>query len=280
MASTIKLGGALLVMLTASTAIAQEEPWGGGDAPGWRFTQSPDRGGAKCRAIQGPNLIAMQGGARSYVSVPGSASLPKGWYRDGRATIIVGVQAEPVDAEVTGRLLLHLDEGAYQAILRAGGYQWRVNGPKGVITGLVSFSGNLGRINAELRACVKANAVAAPAQSAAAPAARSNGNLKWAGDWVWIRPMIIFGKPVDTRGQRLSIELLPNNRVNICVDLRRSDTCKNVPFAERNGVYTLSPNGSELYEVQVAQNGLSGQFWWKKENRTNTGADGTFFLRR
>lgn len=93
--------------------------------------------------------------------------------------------------------------------------------------------------------------------------------------------MIIFGKPVDTKGQRLSIELLQNNRVNICVDLRRNDTCKtNVPFAEKNGVYTLSVNGSELYEIQAVNDELRGQFWWDRANRTKTGPDGTFLLKR
>lgn len=273
---------AVFLTLTASAALAEEEPWGG-NVPGWRFTQAGESGdGVNCRAIQGQYLIARRSNGRTYVSVPAPAGLPKGWYRDGRASIVLGSTSEPVDAEVTGRLLLHIDEGLYPALIRARGYQWRVSGPQGLVTGSVSFSGDVAKAIAELRACVRANAAAVPTPRAAAPsapAARTSGNLKWSGDWVWIRPMMIFGKPVDTQGQRLSIELLPNNHVNICVDLRRNDTCKNVPFTERNGIYTLSPNGSELYEIQIAQNGLSGQFWWQKDNRTRTGADGTFFLK-
>lgn len=263
---------ALFLALTTSTALAEEEPWGG-NVSGWRFTQADEAGGINCRAIQGQYLIARRNSGRTYVSVPAPAGLPKGWYREGRASIVIGSTSEPVDAEVSGRLVLHIDEGLYPALIRARGYQWRVSGPQGIVTGSVSFSGDVAKAIGELRACVKAN-------TAATPAARTSGNLKWSGDWVWIRPMVIFGKPVDTRGQRLSIELLPNNRVNICVDLRRSDTCKNAPFTEKNGIYTLSPIGSELYEIQVAQNGLSGQFWWRKENRTKTGADGTFFLKQ
>lgn len=273
----------LYLALASSTASAQEEPWGG-NAAGWRFTQAGESGGGvNCRAIQGQYLIARRSNGRTYVSLPAPAGLPKGWYRDGRASIVIGGTSEPVDAEITGRLLLHIDDGLYPALIRARGYQWRVTGPQGIVTGTVPFSGDVAKAIAELRACVNANAGVAAAPRAAAPAtpaAQTSGNLKWSGDWVWIRPMVIFGKSVDTRGQRLSIELLPNNRVFICVDLRRNDTCKNAPFTERNGIYTLSPNGSELYEIQVAQNGLSGQFWWQKENRTRTGADGTFFLRQ
>ncbi|MFY9292080.1 MAG: hypothetical protein WAP03_15485 [Methylorubrum rhodinum] len=202
---------------------------------------------------RGQYLIARRNSGRSYVSVPAPAGLSKGWYREGRASIVIGSTSEPVDAEVSGRLVLHIDEGLYPALIRARGYQWRVSGPQGIVTGSVSFSGDVAKAIGELRACVKAN-------TAATPAARTSGNLKWSGDWVWIRPMVIFGKPVDTRGQQLSIELLPNNRVNICVDLRRSDTCKNAPFTEKTGSIRCPRSGRSFTKFRSLKTASAGNF--------------------
>lgn len=268
-------GFVLLMFLWSSPAFAQEEPWGG-NVPGWKFTQTAESGNvANCRATQGPNIISRRNNGRTYVSVPAPTGLPKGWYREGRATIMIGGTAEPIDAEVSGRLVFHIDEGIYPALIRAHGYQWQVSGPGGLVKGSVSFSGDIAKVFSEVRACANANSTASQAQPAA------SRTPKWSGDWVWIRPMIIFGKPVDTKGQRLSIELLQNNRVNICVDLRRNDTCKtNVPFTEQNDIYTLSVNGSELYEIRAVNDELRGQFWWDRANRTKTGPDGTFLLQR
>ena len=268
-------GFVLLMLLSSSSAFAQEEPWGG-SVPGWKFTQTAESGNvANCRATQGPNIISRRNNGRTYVSVPAPAGLPKGWYREGRATIILGGSAEPIDAEVGGRLVFYIDEGNYPALIRARGYQWQVSGPSGLVKGSASFSGDVAKVFSEVRACANANTT----DSQTRPAASRNPS--WSGDWVWIRPMTIFGKPADTKGQRLSIELLQNNRVNICVDLRRKDTCRtNVPFTERNGVYALSVHGSELYEIRAVNDELRGQFWWDKANRTKTGPDGTFLLKR
>ena len=102
-------GVALLMILSWSPVFAQEEPWGG-NVPGWKFTQTAESGGvANCRATQGPNIISRRNNGRTYVSVPAPAGLPKGWYREGRATIIIGGSAEPIDAEVGGRLVFYID---------------------------------------------------------------------------------------------------------------------------------------------------------------------------
>lgn len=265
----------LFMILSSSPAFAQEEPWGG-NVPGWKFTQTAESGGViNCRAMQGQYIISRRNNGRTYVSVPAPAGLPKGWYREGRATIITGGSAEPIDAEVGGRLVFYIDEGSYPALIRARGYQWQVSGPGGLVKGSVSFSGDIAKVFSEVRACANANTTASQARPAA------SGNPRWSGDWVWIRPLTLFGKPVDTRGQRLSIELLQNKRVNICVDLRRNDTCSNnIPFTERNGFYTLSVKGSELYEIRAVNDELRGQFWWDKANRTKSGPDGTFLLKR
>ena len=264
------LAAILLAGMTASPVLAQQEPWGG-NVPGWKFTQTAEANNViNCRATQGQYVVSRRNNGKHYVSVPAPAALPKGFYREGRASIIIGGAAEPIDAERNGRLLFYVDDGQLTALARARGYQWRVAGPRGILTGSVSLTGDVAKAIAEVRACTKANTAAAQ------PAKKLS---KWSGAWVWIRPLTLFGKPVDTRGQRLSIELLPNNRVNICIDLRRNDSCKNVPFTQQNGVYQLSPNGSELYAITLANGGLSGQFWFRKENRARTGPDGTFFLK-
>ncbi|RED31976.1 hypothetical protein BJ123_11366 [Rhodopseudomonas thermotolerans] len=267
----------VLAGMAISPVLAQQEPWGG-NVLGWKFTQTAEANNVvNCRATQGQNIVSRRNNGKHYLSVPAPTDLPQGWYREGRASIIIGGNAEPVDAEKGGRLAFYVDDGQLTALSRARGYQWRVAGPRGILTGSASFTGDVGKAVAELHACVKANTVAAPQPGSAAPAP-ARTIAKWSGPWVWINPLTLFGKPVDTRGQRLSIELLPNNRVNICTDLRRNDTCKNAPFTERSGVYQLSPNGSELYEIRTANGGLSGQFWFRKESRTRTGPDGTFVL--
>lgn len=271
---------ALILTLSTVSVSAQEDPWGG-NVPGWRFTQAGEANGVtNCLAKQGPNIISLRSTGKTYVSVQVPAGLPKGSYKEGHASIVIGNTAEPVDAAAGGageRLVFYIDSGLYPSLIQARGYQWRVNGPRGIQTGSVAFSGDLGKVIAELRACVKANTPAPQSQQATPP--KATAIAKWSGDWVWIRPLVLFGAPVDTKGQRLSIELTQNDHVNICVDLRRNDSCKNVPFTQKNGVYSLSPSGSELYEIQYANGGLSGQFWWKKENRARTGPDGTFYLR-
>ena len=279
-------GAALLLTLSTSVTFAQEEPWGG-NVPGWRFTQASDSSGVNCRAIQGPNLISRRSNGRTYVSVPVPAGLPKGWYREGRASIIIGGNAEPIDAEVTGRLLLHIDDGLYPALIRARGYQWRVSGPKGVMTGSVSFSGDLAKAIAELRACVKANtAAAAPQRQAQA----SNANSKWSGDWSWVRPLKFnFGggpapqppgpRDVTVRERtNASFELLPNNRVRICI---ATNPCGVFPFTFGNGAYNVDYNSGYIAVVPSDQGrSLNGQFWFDKNKRALTTPDATFALRQ
>lgn len=268
-------GAALFLALSSSAAVAQVEPWGG-NVPGWKFTQTAEAGGViNCRATQGAYLISRSSSGRTYLSVPPPAGLPGGRYNEGRASIIIGGAAEPIDAELNGRLLFYVDDTNLQALARSGGYQWRVAGPRGILTGSVAFSGNVAQAVAEVRACAKANTPAPQPKQAAAPAA--SRNLKWSGDWFWIRPLVIFGKPTSTKA--LSIELLANNHVTLCVDLSRRDTCKIVPFTEQNGLYRLSYAGSDLYEIRLAGNTLSGEFWWRKENRGKTGPDATFLLK-
>lgn len=206
--------------------------------------------------------------------MPAPANLPQGWYRDGRASIFIGAAAEPIDAQQAPgqRLLFHIDTGLYPALIKARGYRWSINGPQGTVSGTVSFSGDIGKAIAELRACVKANKAAAPPRPAAA------STSKWSGAWNWTRPMMIFGKPHYIKG--LSIELLQGNRVRFCADLSNPAACKVVPFSERGGLFTLSPHGSDFYEVRLVNDTLNGQMWWKKEDRTRTTPDGTFVLRR
>lgn len=145
-------------------------------------------------------------------------------------------------------------------------YDWCLRTPRTEVEGAAEHIRDLSN------RCVAA-AVAPPARQA------GNGKLKWVGPWVWIHPLTLFGRPVDTKGQRLSIELLDNNRVNLCVDLRSPKTsCSVVGYLQSNGIYTIS-NGSGLYEIRATPEGLTGQFWWRKENRARTGPDGTFALK-
>lgn len=280
-------GAALFVTLCASSSLAQEEPWGG-NVPGWRFTQAGDSGGGvNCRAIQGANLISRRSNGRTYVSLPVPAGLPKGWYREGRASIVIGGNAEPIDAEVTNRLLLHIDDGLYPALIRARGYQWRVSGPKGVVTGSVSFSGDVAKAIAELRACVKSNAAsAAPQRQAQA----TNANSKWTGVWSWVRPLKFnFGggpaplppgpRDVTVRERtNASFELLANNRVRICI---AANPCGVFPFSFGNGAYNVDYNSGFIAVVPNDQGrSLNGQFWWDKKNRMVTTPDATFALKQ
>lgn len=268
----------LLIFAPLSTtgALAQSEPWGG-NVPGWRFTQTPEANvGVNCRAFNGSNLIALLSNGRTYVSVPAPANLPQGWYRDGRATIVIGAAAEPVDAQQAPgqRLLFHIDTGLYTALARARGYQWRVAGPQGQVSGSVTFSGDVAKAIAELRACVRANAVTATPQPPQQPAPR---NLKWSGNWNWARPLTIFGKPAYTKA--LSIELLPQNRIKLCVDVPRPDSCSVVPFTQQGNLYTFSPRGSTQYEVTVINGALHGKMWWENEDPSRMPPAGTFVLR-
>lgn len=174
----------VLLALSSLAAVAQEEPWGG-NVSGWRFTQAAEPGDVvNCRALQGQNVISRSNKGRSYLSVPAPAGLTKGWYKEGRASVVIGATAEPVDAQIGGRFLLYIDDGLYPALVRARGYQWRVAGPKGIVTGSVSFSGDMAKVVAELQACTKANTIAAQPRPAAPAASgvvslytRSNGNL-------------------------------------------------------------------------------------------------------
>ncbi|WP_181313922.1 RICIN domain-containing protein [Phreatobacter cathodiphilus] len=162
--------GHLVVVLAglaaSSPARAQVEPWGG-NVPGWTFSQGAEaRNAVNCRAVQGSTVISRVSTGRTYLSVPAPANLPVGRYTEGRASVVVGGQAEPVDADRQsgGRLLFFIDAGLYPALTRARGFQWRVSGPGGgIVSGSVGLSGDVGQAIAELGRCLAAN------RSAAAP---------------------------------------------------------------------------------------------------------------
>ncbi len=97
--------------------------------------------------------------------------------------------------------------------------------------------------------------------------------------WSWTRPFTIFGKPVDTTGQRISIELLPNNTVNLCSDLRQANNCKVVPFTTKNEAYIITAAGG-YYEVRLNNNSLFGMFWFDPNKRAQSTPDGTFNARQ
>lgn len=276
----------LFLILASSAALAQQEPWGG-NVQGWTFTQAQESGVDICRAIQGQNLIARDSKGKSYVSVPAPAGLPTGWYKEGRASIIIGGAAEPIDASVTGRLLFYVDDSHYAPLSRARGYQWRVSGPKGVLTGSVSFSGDVARAIAEMRACLKANAAAS--QPRPTPSVQ-NSNAKWSGAWSWVRPLVFnFGSgpaapipgPQDVTVRKrvnATLELMPNNRAKICVD---SNPCSVSPFSFGNGAYNIDYSSGFIAVVTNDQGRtLNGQMWFKKENRIRTTPDATFHLTR
>ena len=264
-------------MLTASPAFAQEEPWGG-NVPGWKFTQTGESANlVNCRAMQGSNLISRRTNGRSYLSVPVPAGLPKGWYKEGRASIIIGGNAEPVDAEVTGRLLFHIDDSHYAPLAKAGAYQWRVSGPRGILSGSVSLSGDVAKVLAEVRKCASANTVTQPK-----PASKPNSGGKWSGEWRWVRPLMLTPNPgpQDTTVRdrtTASFELQPNNRVKVCIS---TNPCSVYSFAYSNGAYNVDVRGGAMSVVTNDQGrSLNGEFWWKKENRTRTTPDATFTLR-
>lgn len=271
-------------MLTASAAVAQEEPWGG-NVPGWKFTQTGEAANVvNCRAVQGANLISRRTNGRSYVSVPVPAGLPQGWYREGKASIIIGGNAEPIDAEVTGRLLFHIDDSHYAALVRARAYQWRVSGPRGILSGSVSFSGDVAKVLAEVRKCASANTVARPE-----PATKPSSAGKWSGEWRWIRPLVFNfggGQPPPAPGPQdvtvrqrttASFELQPNNQVKVCIS---TNPCNVYSFAYSNGAYNVEVSGGAMSVVTNDQGrSLNGEFWWKKENRARTTPDATFTLR-
>ena len=276
----------LFFALSSSAAFAQQEPWGG-NVPGWTFTQAQESGADICRAIQGQNMIARDSKGRSYVSVPAPAGLPQGAYKEGRASIVIGGNAEPIDANVAGRLMLYIDDGQYTPLTRARGYQWRVSGPRGVLTGSVAFSGDIAKAIAELRACLKANAAAPQPQS---PVKAQSQISKWSGVWSWVRPLVFnFGGgpappppgPQDVTVRKrvnATLELMPNNRAKICID---SNPCRVQPFSFSNGAYNID-DGSGFIAVATYDQGrtLNGQMWFRKENRTRTTPDATFILTR
>jgi hypothetical protein len=162
---TLRTGAALLMGLLSSPALAQVEPWGG-NVPGWTFSQGAEGRNVNCRAVQGSTVISRVSTGRTYLSVPAPANLPVARYTEGRASVVVGGQAEPVDADRQsgGRLLFFIDAGLYPALTRARGFQWRVSGPGGgIVSGSVALSGDVGKAIAELSRCLAAN------RSAAAP---------------------------------------------------------------------------------------------------------------
>lgn len=276
----------LICALSSSAAFAQQEPWGG-NVPGWTFTQAQESGTDICRAIQGQNMIARDSKGRSHVSVPAPAGLPQGEYKEGRASIVIGGNAEPIDANVAGRLILYIDDGQYAPLVRARGYQWRVSGPRGVLTGSVSFSGDVAKAVSELRACLKANA---PAPQPLSPAKAQAETFKWSGVWSWVRPLVFnFGNgpatpppgPQDITVRKrvnATLELLPNNHAKICID---TNPCRVQPFTSSNGAYNID-DGSGFITVVSNDQGrtLNGQMWFKRENRTRTTPDATFVLSR
>lgn len=114
-------------------------------------------------------------------------------------------------------------------------------------------------------------------KQAAAPA--NNGNLKWVGPWSWSRPLMIFGKPSNTSGERVSVERLQNNQVNLCMDLGKPATCKVVPYTRQNEAYIITAAGG-YYEVRLNNDSLFGMFWWDPKKRAQTTPDGTFSARQ
>ncbi|MEP9355917.1 hypothetical protein ABLE93_20275 [Xanthobacter sp. KR7-65] len=281
------VGAALFLALSTSAVVAQQEPWGA-NVPGWKFTQASEAGGiANCRAMQGDYLVSLSTNGRTYLSMSVPAGLPKGWYREGRASVIIGGNAEPVDAEVTNRLLFYIDSGNYPGLIRARGYQWRIMGPKGALTGTVSFSGDIANVIAALRACVKANTVAAQPQPA--PQAASS-IAKWSGMWSWVRPLEFnfSGGPAAPppgpqdvtvrKRENVSFELLPNNHVKICF---ASSPCSVFPFTQNNGIFEIDYHSGIISVVTDDQGrSLNGQFWWQKQNRMRTTPDAMILVRQ
>lgn len=153
----------LAVIGLSDPGLAQVEPWGG-NVPGWTFSQGAEpRNIVNCRAVQGQTVISRVSNGRTYVSVPAPANLPVARYTEGRASIIIGGQAEPVDADRQGggRLLFFIDAGLYPALARARSFQWRVSGPGGgIVSGSVTLSGDVGNAIAELGRCLAANRAA------------------------------------------------------------------------------------------------------------------------
>lgn len=92
--------------------------------------------------------------------------------------------------------------------------------------------------------------------------------------------MVLFGKPAPSRGPRLSIELLPNNQVSFCYNVKEPENCQVVAFTEKRGIYRLYPNKSNAMEVRLIADGLAGEFWWDRKNQQTMTPDGTFFLKR
>jgi len=278
---------AFFLALSSSAVFAQEEPWGG-NVPGWKFTQTGIAGGVvNCRATQGAYIIARLTDGRAYVSLNAPASLPKGWYREGKASIIMAGNAEPVDAEVSNRLVFHVGDSGLPGLIRGRGYQWRVSGPSGIVTGSVPFSGDMAKVISEVRACAKANTVAA--QPRPAPQA-AGGNAKWSGVWSWVRPLVFnfSGKPAPpppgpqdvTVRERVNatLELMPNSRAKICI---ASNPCGIYPFSFGNGAYNIDFNSGFIAVVTNDQGRtLNGQMWWQKQNRARTTPDATFLLKQ
>ena len=107
---------------------------------------------------------------------------------------------------------------------------------------------------------------------AAAPA--SGGSVKWAGTWSWHRG---FGGPLPT-DQRLSIELLDDDRVRLCFDLSDPKSCGVYPFQTGNASYTLS-RGTDWFDIRNVDGNLFGQYWYFEQGRTSETPAGTFLLK-
>ena len=104
----------------------------------------------------------------------------------------------------------------------------------------------------------------------------SSGNLSWEGKWSWAR---FPGGGRAPQNQRISIELLQNNRVRLCFDTAVPASCGVYPFDSGNAAYTLS-RGSDHFEIRLVENDLFGQYWTITEQRSRVTPDGTFLLKK
>ncbi len=147
------LATALVILLPLSAA-AQQEPFGQ-DIDGWRFTQDFVNGSALCRAFSpGPTsgvVIQRRASGQYFVAVP-AKNLRKGLHEG--ANFEVGGASEPINPTSDGNFLyMPLDDHMVGEMVKAGGFDWAVQGRKGSAV----FTGALGKAVARLRACTKAN---------------------------------------------------------------------------------------------------------------------------
>lgn len=111
-------------------------------------------------------------------------------------------------------------------------------------------------------------------------AGTNNDLLKFTGVWNWVRPLTIMGGPPDKTPKPLSLELLQNNMIWLCMNSTADDTCKRLAYTQNNGIYYFSYGTSDTFEVRLNKDGLYGEFWWDKAKRNQTSPDGTFVLKQ